>query len=63
MTITQSQPGIAATGLRKSFGDQVVLDSLDLNVSPTRNLPMPLVLLPFLSSGFVPTDSMPTGLR
>jgi ABC-type polysaccharide/polyol phosphate export systems, permease component len=27
------------------------------------NLPMPLVLLPFLGSGFVPTDSMPDGLR
>jgi ABC-2 type transport system permease protein len=24
---------------------------------------MPLVLLPFLGSGFVPTDSMPTALR
>ena len=24
---------------------------------------MPLVLLPFLGSGFVPTDSMPAGLR
>jgi ABC-2 type transport system permease protein len=24
---------------------------------------MPLVLLPFLGSGFVPTDSMPVGLR
>ena len=24
---------------------------------------MPLLFLPFLSSGFVPTDSMPTGLR
>ncbi|HEU0042643.1 MAG TPA: ATP-binding cassette domain-containing protein [Jiangellaceae bacterium] len=32
MTITQSRPAIAATGLRKSFGDQVVLDGLDLNV-------------------------------
>jgi ABC-2 type transport system ATP-binding protein len=32
MTITQSRPAIAATGLRKSFGDQVVLDDLDLNV-------------------------------
>jgi ABC-2 type transport system ATP-binding protein len=32
MTIKQSQPAIAATGLRKSFGDQVVLDGLDLNV-------------------------------
>ena len=27
------------------------------------NAPMPLVLLPFLGSGFVPTDSMPTVLR
>ena len=24
---------------------------------------MPLILLPFLSSGFVPTDSMPAGIR
>jgi len=32
MTIRQSRPAIAATGLRKSFGDQVVLDGLDLNV-------------------------------
>ena len=27
------------------------------------NLPMPLTLLPFLGSGFVPTASMPVGLR
>ncbi len=27
-----SQPAIAATGLRKSFGDHVVLDGIDLNV-------------------------------
>ncbi len=27
------------------------------------NLPMPLTLLPFLGSGFVPTSSMPVGLR
>ncbi|MBE1532133.1 ABC transporter permease [Actinomadura algeriensis] len=27
------------------------------------NAPMPLVLLPFLGSGFVPTDDMPTVLR
>src|SRR5437773_7545953 len=32
MTIKQSRPAIAATGLRKSFGDQVVLDGLDLHV-------------------------------
>jgi ABC-2 type transport system ATP-binding protein len=34
MTIKLSRSAIAATGLRKSFGDQVVLDGLDLNVPP-----------------------------
>ena len=34
MTSTPSRPAIAATGLRKSFGDQVVLDGLDLVVPP-----------------------------
>jgi ABC-2 type transport system ATP-binding protein len=32
MTITPSQPAIRATELRKSFGDQVVLDGIDLDV-------------------------------
>jgi ABC-2 type transport system ATP-binding protein len=32
MTSNPSRPAIAATGLRKSFGDQVVLDGLDLVV-------------------------------
>ncbi|MFG1951260.1 ATP-binding cassette domain-containing protein [Micromonospora sp. NPDC048830] len=32
MTSTQYRPAIAATGLRKSFGDHVVLDGLELNV-------------------------------
>src|SRR5918998_4164309 len=32
MTITRSQPAIAASGLRKSFGKQVVLDGIDLEV-------------------------------
>ncbi len=32
MTTTPSQPAIAVSGLRKSFGDQVVLDGIDLNV-------------------------------
>ena len=32
-------------------------------VESASNLPMLLVLLPFLGSGFVPTDSMPAGLR
>ena len=30
-------------------------------VETASNLPMPLILLPFLGSGFVPTDSMPAG--
>jgi ABC-2 type transport system permease protein len=33
------------------------------SVEAASNLPTPLVFLPFLGSGFVPTDSMPTGLR
>jgi ABC-2 type transport system permease protein len=33
------------------------------SVETATNLPMLLVLLPFLGSGFVPTESMPGGLR
>jgi ABC-2 type transport system permease protein len=33
------------------------------SVETASNTPMFLVLLPFISSGFVPTDAMPTGLR
>ena len=33
MTITPTQPAIRATGLRKSFGDQLVLDGIDLEVA------------------------------
>src|SRR5829696_10428669 len=33
MTITRSRPAIRATGLRKSFGDTVVLDGIDLEVA------------------------------
>lgn len=32
-TTTSSQPAIAATGLRKSFGDHIVLDGIDLNIA------------------------------
>jgi ABC-2 type transport system permease protein len=32
-------------------------------VEGASNLPMPLILLPFLGSGFVPTDSMPGPMR
>ena len=40
----------------------VALGLVGGNVEAASNLPMPFVLLPFLSSGFVPTDSMPAGL-
>ena len=40
----------------------VALGQVSTSVETASNLPMPLVLLPFLSSGFVPTDSMPAGL-
>ena len=33
------------------------------SVETASNTPMPLMLLPFLGSGFVPTASMPAGLR
>ena len=33
------------------------------SVEAASNVPMPLLLLPFFGSGFVPTDSMPAGLR
>src|SRR5215213_5950894 len=33
------------------------------SVEAASNLPMPLILLPFLGSGFVPTESMPAALR
>jgi ABC-2 type transport system permease protein len=41
----------------------VALGLASKTVEGASNLPMPLVFLPFLGSGFVPTDSMPTGLR
>jgi ABC-2 type transport system permease protein len=41
----------------------VALGQVSKSVETASNLPMPLLLLPFLGSGFVPTDSMPAGLR
>jgi ABC-2 type transport system permease protein len=41
----------------------VALGLVSKTVEAASNAPMPLMLLPFLGSGFVPTDSMPTGLR
>ncbi len=48
---------VAATWICVGLG--LVSDS----VETASNAPMPLVLLPFLGSGFVPTESMPTALR
>nr|WP_239523444.1 ABC transporter permease [Geodermatophilus normandii] len=59
---------LAATGLLAlaSFALAWLAVAMGL-ASPTveaaSNLPMPLSLLPFLGSGFVPVDSMPAGLR
>ncbi len=39
----------------------VALGMVAKTVEAASNLPMFLILLPFLSSGFVPADSMPTG--
>ncbi|CRK62020.1 probable ABC drug resistance transporter, permease component [Alloactinosynnema sp. L-07] len=41
----------------------VALGLASKSVEASSNVGMPLVLLPFLGSGFVPTDSMPTVLR
>ncbi|WP_300015062.1 ABC transporter permease [Pseudonocardia sp.] len=41
----------------------VALGMVSKSVETASNLPMPLTFLPFLSSGFVPTESMPAGLR
>jgi ABC-2 type transport system permease protein len=41
----------------------VALGMVTKSVEAASNLPMPLVLLPFLGSGFVPAESMPAGMR
>jgi ABC-2 type transport system permease protein len=41
----------------------VALGMVTKTVEAASNLPMPLVFLPFLGSGFVPTGSMPAWLR
>jgi len=41
----------------------VALGLVSKNVETASNLPMPLLILPFLGSAFVPTDSMPTAMR
>jgi ABC-2 type transport system permease protein len=41
----------------------VALGLVARTVESASNLPMPLILLPFIGSGFVPTESMPVWLR
>jgi len=41
----------------------VALGLVTKSVEAASNLPMPLILLPFLGSGFVPAESMPPALR
>ncbi|WP_033290159.1 ABC transporter permease [Amycolatopsis jejuensis] len=41
----------------------VALGQVSKSVETASNIPMPLLFLPFFGSGFVPTDSMPAGLR
>jgi ABC-2 type transport system permease protein len=41
----------------------VALGMVSKSVEAASNLPMPLLLLPFLGSGFVPTDTMPAGVQ
>jgi ABC-2 type transport system permease protein len=41
----------------------VALGQASKTVESASNLGLPLILLPFLGSGFVPTDSMPTAIR
>jgi ABC-2 type transport system permease protein len=58
---------LAATGLLvlTSFALSWLSVAMGLaakSVEGASNLPMPLILLPFLGSGFVPTESMPPGL-
>ncbi|HEU5024222.1 MAG TPA: ABC transporter permease [Spirillospora sp.] len=59
---------LAATAMLTLFALAITWLSVALGLKSSTpeaasNAPMPLVLLPFLGSGFVPTDSMPTALR
>ena len=59
---------IAAFGLLAAISFSLIWLSVALgmvtkSVEAASNLPLPLVLLPFLGSGFVPAESMPAGMR
>lgn len=45
-----------------SIATAMAMGLFSKTVEGASNLPMPLMLLPFLSSGFVPTGGMPVGL-
>ncbi|WP_305784535.1 ABC transporter permease [Symbioplanes lichenis] len=58
--------GVAAVLLMTTFAItwlSVALGLMARSVEEASNTPMPLTLLPFLGSGFVPTGTMPGGLR
>ena len=58
--------GVAAVLMMATFALvwlSVAMGLAARSVESASNLPMPLALLPFFGSGFVPPDSMPTGLR
>ncbi len=59
---------LTATGLLAMIAFAVIWLAVALGmfaktVETASNMPMPLFLLPFLGSGFVPTRSMPAGMR
>jgi ABC-2 type transport system permease protein len=59
---------LAAAGMTTLFAFALIWLAVALglaakSVETASNTPMVLILLPFLGSGFVPTMSMPTGLR
>jgi ABC-2 type transport system permease protein len=59
---------LAALGTIAAFAFALIWLGVALGISASSvetasNTPMPLMLLPFLGSGFVPTDSMPPVLR
>jgi ABC-2 type transport system permease protein len=59
---------LAAVGTIAAFSFALIWLGVALGMSAgsvetASNTPMPLMLLPFLGSGFVPTGSMPAGLR
>jgi ABC-2 type transport system permease protein len=59
---------IAAFGLLAAISFSLIwlavaLGMVTNSVEAASNLPMPLVLLPFLGSGFVPAESMPAGMQ